>query len=128
MMDRRAFVIAAVGALLVPARAVEAQQPATIPHIGYLVLNSADSGKNMLIAFRQGLRERGWIEGQSIVIETRFADAKIDRLPALVAELIRLKVDVIVTTSSATTWAAKDATKSIPIVMRLARTSGTPPT
>ena len=63
------------------------------------------------------MRERGWVEGQNIVIEVRFAEGKVDQLPALVAELIRLKVDIIVTTSSATTWAAKDATKSIPIVM-----------
>ena len=71
----------------------------------------------MLTAFRQGLHERGWVESQSIVIETRFADGKVDRLPALVAELIRLKVDILVTTSSATAWAAKNATQSIPIVM-----------
>ena len=63
------------------------------------------------------MRERGWVEGQNIVIEVRYAEGEVDRLPALVAELIRLKVDIIVTTSSATTWAAKDATKSIPIVM-----------
>ena len=79
--------------------------------------NSAESNQHLLAAFRQALRERGWVEGQNIVIETRFAEGKVDQLPALVAELIRLKVDIIVTTSSATTWAAKDATKSIPIVM-----------
>ena len=63
------------------------------------------------------MRERGWVEGQNIVIEVRYADGQVDRLPALVAELIRLKVDIIVTTSSGTTWAAKNATQSIPIVM-----------
>ena len=71
----------------------------------------------MLTSFREGLHERGWVEGQNIVIETRFADGRVDRLPALVAELIRLNVDIIVTTSSATAWAAKDATQSIPVVM-----------
>jgi putative tryptophan/tyrosine transport system substrate-binding protein len=68
-------------------------------------------------AFRQELRERGWVDGQNIVIEVRSSEGMVDQLPSLVAELIRLKVDVIVTTSSGTTWAAKDATKSIPIVM-----------
>ena len=116
-MDRRTFVGAVAGALLASPLAIEAQQPGRVLRIGYLAQNSAEIGQRQLIAFRQGLRERGWVEGQNIVIEIRFADGKVDRFPALVAELIRLKVDVIVTTSSATTWAAKDATKSIPIVM-----------
>src|SRR5205823_7110120 len=73
--------------------------------------------QHLLAAFRQELRERGWVEGRDILIEVRYADGKVDRLPTLVAELIRLKVDIIVTTSSGTTWAAKDATRSIPIVM-----------
>jgi len=116
-MDRRVFVGVAAGALLTSSFAIKAQQAGKVPRVGYLVLNSADSGRHMLTAFRQGLRERGWVEGQSIVIETRFADGKLDQLPALLSELIRLKVDVIVTTSSATAWAARDATQSIPIVM-----------
>ena len=117
MMDRRTFVGTVTGALLTLPLGVEAQLAGSVPRIGYVVLNSADSGQHLLAAFRQGLRERGWIDGQNIVIEDRYADGVVDRLRALVAELIRLKVDVIVTTSSATTWAAKDATKSIPIVM-----------
>ena len=117
MMERRTFVGVAAGALFTLAFVVEAEQPSNVPRIGYLVLNSADSGQHLLAAFRQGLRERGWVDGQNIVIEERYADGMVDRLRALVAELIRLKVDVIVTTSSATTWAAKGATKSIPIVM-----------
>ena len=117
MIDRRTFVGAVAGALLGLPRAIEAQRPGNVPRIGYVVLNSAESGKHLLAAFRQGLRERGWVDGQNIVVEDRYADGVIERLRALVAELIRLKVDVIVTTSSATTWAAKDATKSIPIVM-----------
>jgi len=79
--------------------------------------NSAEISPHLLVAFRKALDERGWVEGQNIVIEGRYADGKVDRLPALVAELIRLKVDVIVTGSSRATWAARDATKSIPIVM-----------
>jgi ABC-type uncharacterized transport system substrate-binding protein len=116
-MDRRIFVGAVAGALLASPLAIEAQQAEKVPRIGYLVLNSAESGQHLLAAFRQELRGRGWVEGQNIVIEVRFAEGKVDRLPALTAEVIRLKVDIIVTTSSATTWAAKDATKSIPIVM-----------
>ena len=116
-MDRRTFVGAVAGALLTLPLAIEAQQAGKVPRIGYLVQNYAETSQRVLAAFREGLRERGWLEGQNIVIEVRFAEGKIDQLPALVSELIRLKVDVIVTTSSATTWAAKDATKSIPIVM-----------
>ena len=116
-MERRSFVGAVAGAFLTLPFAIDAQQRASLPRIGYVVLNDADSGRHLLAAFRQGLRERGWVDGQNIVIEERYADGVLDRLRALVAELIRLKVDVIVTTSSATTWAAKDATRSIPIVM-----------
>ena len=68
-------------------------------------------------AFRQGLRELGYVEGKNIVIESRYADGKLDRLPALAAELVRLKVDVIVTGGRAVTRAAKEATSTIPIVM-----------
>ena len=117
MMDRRTFAGAVAGALLTLPLTATAQQAGKVPRIGFLSPNSAEVSQPRLAAFRQGLRERGWVEGRNIVIEWRFAEGKVDQLPALVAELIRLKVDIIVTTSSATTWAAKDATKSIPIVM-----------
>ena len=68
-------------------------------------------------AFRQGLRELGYVEGKNIVIEYRYAEEKLDRLPALAAELVRLKVDVIVTAGPSATRAAKEATNTIPIVM-----------
>ena len=113
---RRDFLIA-VGALLTLPLAAKAQQAGNVPRIGYIVLNSAESGRHLLAAFREGLRERGWVDGQNIVIEDRYADGVVDRLRALVADLIRLNVEIMVTTSSATTWAAKEATKSIPIVM-----------
>ncbi len=116
-MDRRTFIGAVAGALLAAPLATAAQQAGKVPRIGYLSLNSAEASPKFLAAFRQGLRERGWIEGQNILIEYRFAGGKVDQLPTLVAELIRLKLDIIVTTSSATTRAAKDATKTIPIVM-----------
>ena len=117
MIDRRTFVGAVAGALLTLPLAAKAQQPGNVPRIGYIVLNSAESGRHLLAAFREGLRERGWVDGQNIVIEDRYADGVVDRLRVLVADLIRLNVEIIVTTSSATTWAAKEATKSIPIVM-----------
>ena len=116
-MDRRTFIGVVPGILLTLPLAIQAQQAGKVPRIGYLGQNSAELGQPQLAAFRQGLRERGWVEGQNIDIEVRFAEGKVDQLPALVSELIHLKVDIIVTGSSATTWAAKNATQSIPIVM-----------
>jgi len=117
VIGRRKFVTAVAGALLTLPLAIEAQQARKVPRIGYLAQNSAEISPHLLVAFRQALGERGWVEGQNVFIEVRYADGKVDRLPALVAELIRLNVDVIVTGSSRATWAAKDATGSIPIVM-----------
>ena len=94
----------------------EAQQPAKIPRIGYLA-NSRSAGVARYDAFRQGLRELGYVEGKNIVVERRYAEGKQDRLSALVAELVRLKVDVIVTGSPSATRSAKQATSTIPIVM-----------
>ena len=116
-MDRRTFVGAVAGALLISPLAVEAQQAGKVPRIGYLAQNSAEVHQHLLAAFREGLHERGWVEDRNIVIDVRYADGKVDRFPTIVAELIRLKADIIVTTSSETTWAAKNATQSIPIVM-----------
>jgi len=97
----------------------EAQQPKKAPRIGFLW---AGTGSNPLSAprhdaFRQGLRDLGYVEGKNIVIESRFAEGKPDRYPGLAAELVRLKVDVIVTSGPAATHAAKEATNTIPIVM-----------
>ena len=116
-MYRRTFVGAVAGALLMSPLAARAQQAEKVARIGFLSLNSPEAARDPFAAFREGMRDRGWVEGQNIVIEARFAEGEDDRLPALVAELTRLKVDVIVTGSSATTWAARDATKSTPIVM-----------
>ena len=95
----------------------EAQQPTKIPRIGYLTGVSPATNSARHEAFRQGLRELGYVEGKNIVIEYRSAEGKFDRLPALAAELVRLKVDIIVTGGGATTRAAKEATVTIPIVM-----------
>src|SRR5262245_26837844 len=95
-----------------------AQQPKKIPRIGYLTATSGTRPVSARsAAFRQGLRELGYVEGKNIVIEWRSADGKSDRLPALAAELVRLKVDVIVSSGSETTGYAKEATVTIPIVM-----------
>ena len=95
----------------------EAQQPTKVPRIGYLVGASLSAVSARIEAFRQGLRELGYVEGKNIVIEYRYAEGKLDRLPALAAELVRLKVDVIVATGPPSTRAAKEATATIPIVM-----------
>ena len=95
----------------------QAQQPTKVPRIGYLTATSPSANSARIEAFRQGLRELGYVEGKNIVIEWRSAEGKLDRLPALAAELVRLKVDVIVTAGPAATRAAKEATATIPIVM-----------
>ncbi|MDH3445825.1 MAG: ABC transporter substrate-binding protein, partial [Deltaproteobacteria bacterium] len=93
----------------------EAQQPKTMPRIGYLHFRSAPNANDE--AFVQGLRDLGWIEGKNIRIEYRWAAGKRSRYPVLAEELVRLKVDIIVTVIRAPTQAAKNATSTIPIVM-----------
>src|SRR5262245_29840358 len=79
---------------------VEAQQPTKIPRIGFLGGSSPSAISARIEAFRQGLRELGYVEGKNIIIEYRYAEGKLDRLPELAAELVRLKVDIILTTST----------------------------
>ena len=95
----------------------QAQQTMKLPQIGYLggVSLSANTARHE--AFRQGLRELGYVEGKNIVIHWQSADGKLDRLPALAAEMVRLKLDVIVTSGATATRALKEATNTIPIVM-----------
>jgi putative tryptophan/tyrosine transport system substrate-binding protein len=111
-VDRRAFCISAVSLLAAPL-AVRAQ-PVNIPRIG--VLRAGAPPDPNVEGFRQGLRELGYVEGQNVVIEYRWAEGKIDRLAGLAAELVRLKVDVIVTGGGQATQAAMSATSTIPIV------------
>src|SRR5262245_1278134 len=92
-----------------------AQQPKKIPRIGILFIGSRDQPH--LDSFKQGLRERGYTEGENIAIEYRYAEGKRDRLPELATELVQLKVDVIVVTADLSAEAAKQATKTIPIVV-----------
>jgi len=109
--------ILVVVVLLAFAVIAEAQQPAKVPRIAYFSAGSASSQASRLDVFRQGLRDLGYAEGKEIVIEQRYADGKLDRVAALATELVRLKLDVIVTGGPAATRAAKEATATIPIVM-----------
>ncbi len=96
----------------------EAQQPKKVPRIGYLSGSGDPYTPGPLVeAFRQGLRDLGYIEGKNILVEYRYVEGKLDRSPGLVAELVQLKVDVLVVTFLPGTRAAKEATKTIPIVM-----------
>jgi putative tryptophan/tyrosine transport system substrate-binding protein len=103
--------------LLAVAVMADAQQPTKIPRIGYLSATSPSANLARIEAFRQGLRELGYVEGKNIVIEWRYAEGKLDHVRELAAELVRLKVDVIVTAGPASTRPAKEATLTTPIVM-----------
>jgi len=103
--------------LLISLHRAEAQQPTKVPRIGYLTGATPDGQAARIDSFRQGLRELGYLEGKNVVVEYRYAELKPDRLPALAAELVHLKVDVIVTSAGGMTRAAKEATHTIPIVM-----------
>jgi putative ABC transport system substrate-binding protein len=103
--------------LLTTALAAQAQQAGKIFRIGFLDNSTASGSAGLLEVFRQELRKLGWIEGKNITIEYRFAEQKNERLPELAAELVRLKVDLIVTSGGTTPLAAKNATTTIPIVI-----------
>ncbi len=116
-MSKKLFCFALCAMLFSLCFPAQAQQPTNIPRIGYLEAVSPSISAVRSEAFRQGLRELGYVEGKNIVTEYRYAEGKRDRLPALAAELVRLKVDVIVTAGASATRAAKKATSTIPIVM-----------
>jgi putative tryptophan/tyrosine transport system substrate-binding protein len=113
------FTLSLLGTLLLAlSLSAEAQQATKkIPRVGFLSLNTASVQKDRVEAFREALRKLGYVESQNIIIDYRFADGKSERLPGLAAELVALKVDVIVTAGNSATAPAKDATKTIPIVM-----------
>jgi len=117
-IGRKMVCVALVALLLTFSVPTEAQQPKTVARIG--VLRSDSPSPNVpietLVAFRGGLRELGYVEGQNIFLEYRWAEGRYERLPDLAAELVRLKVDVFFTTGTPATNAAKHATKTIPIV------------
>jgi putative ABC transport system substrate-binding protein len=115
-MRRREFITVLGSAAAAWPLAARAQQPAKVALIGFLHYGSP--GPSLEVdAFRQGLRELGYVEGRNITIEYRFASGQVERMPELAAELVRLKPDVIVTPSTPTSLAAKQATSTIPIVI-----------
>jgi ABC-type uncharacterized transport system substrate-binding protein len=116
-MDRKILVWLLATFFLTTVSFAEAQQPKKVPRIGYLSAASAAEVSFRAEPFRQGLRELGYVEGTNIAIEYRYAEGKLDSLPALASELVRLKVDVIVTAGPSGTRPAKEATATIPIVM-----------
>jgi putative tryptophan/tyrosine transport system substrate-binding protein len=116
-MSKGIILLALCSLLLAPCSVAEAQQPTKIPRIAVLIGSSLAANAVRIDAFRQSLRELGYVEGKNIDIEFRSAEGKFDRLPELAAELVRLKVDVIVTTGPIVNPPAKEATSTIPIVM-----------
>jgi putative tryptophan/tyrosine transport system substrate-binding protein len=115
-MTRRDFITLFCSAAVWPF-ATAAQTPPRIPRVGYIIGTNPTTGSHNLAAFRQGLRELGWVEGRTIELEIRSAEGRSDLTAELVAELVRLRVDVLVAGSSLAALPAKNATQSIPIVM-----------
>jgi len=115
--SKGAFCFAFCAMLLALCVSAQAQQPTKITRIGYLAAASLSVNAARVEAFRQGLRKLGYVEGKNIFIEWRSAEGKLDRLPALAAELVHLNVDIIVTGGRSVTRAAKEVTSTIPIVM-----------
>jgi len=116
-VDRRAFLGTVAGSLLAAALAAESRPAGKVHRIGYLASTSATAARHLLEGFRQGLGELGWVESQNVVIEYRFAEGRHDQLPELALELVRLEVDVIVAGPTPPALAARNATRTIPIVM-----------
>src|SRR5256714_4021443 len=113
---RRRELMLLLGGMMTAARALRAQQKA-MPVIGFLSSSSPGPTAPYMAAFRQGLSETGYVEGQNVAIEYRWAEGRYDRLPALAADLVGRKVDVIATSSGdRSALAAKNATSTIPIV------------
>src|SRR5258707_11282720 len=96
---------------------VGAQQTSKVPRIGYLIVSTPTAISDRLEAFRQGLLELGYVEGKSVVIDQRWAEGKVDRMPELAAELIRLKVDIILSAGPQSTRVAKEKTSTTPVVI-----------
>src|SRR5213593_4358995 len=119
-MDRRAFITIVGGSILAGPLAAVGQQAAKVYRVGYLTVPSRETAQGVANTFQLGLRDLGWIEGRNVVVDYRFADSNLDRLPDLAAGLVRLRADVIVAGANAAVIAAKNATRTIPIVMFLA--------
>jgi len=117
VLERRTFIGVIAGGILAAPLAARAQQAAKVPRIGFLGNSTAALEVNLVGPFREGLGELGYAEGRNILIEYRWAEGKYERFPALIAELIALKVDVIVTAGTPASLAVRKATTSIPLVM-----------
>jgi putative ABC transport system substrate-binding protein len=115
VIDRRTFVATLAGGVFAAPLVAEAQEPAKVARIGWLAVHLAPN-RHLSEAFRQGLRDLGYVEGRNVVIEYRDAEGKFERFPALAAELVALKVDVIVAPTTPAALAAKQVTRTIPVV------------
>src|SRR5262249_20897909 len=117
-MGKKAIIVFLVGLALASVDLAGAQQPTgKVKRIGFMATGSVSSDRNRIDTFRRGLRDLGYVEEKNIAIEYRYAEGKPDRLPGLAAELVRLKVDVIVVSGGTSAKAAKNATQIVPIVM-----------
>jgi putative ABC transport system substrate-binding protein len=120
LINRRTF-LAGTGTVLIAAPlAAEAQQLGKVYRVGMMFGSSIPTSAHLVEAFRQGMRELGWVEGKNIEYEVRAAEGKFDRFPAIVAELLRRRVDIIVAPTTLATRAAKSATSTVPIIMVVA--------
>ena len=118
MITRRHLLVAiGVGAVVSPLASHAQQKPAKVPRIGYLDYTSSDHASMRLERLRSGLRDLGYVEGKTVVIEVRSAEGEIERLAGLAAQLVEMKVDVIVATGTPAIQAAQRATNTVPIVM-----------
>src|SRR4030095_3089679 len=118
-MKKKITVLTLYAMLSALCSSAQAQQPTKIPRIGFLSASSPEALSSRIEAFRQGLRELGYVEAKNIGIEWRSAEGKLDRLPALAAELVRLKVEIIVTAGPSLTHAANGAPSTISLVITL---------
>jgi len=120
VISRRAFVASLTGGLLATPLAAEAQQQGKVYRVGWIIGSSIAASAHLVDAFKQGMRESGWVEGKNIEYEIRAADGKLERFPALVAELLQLKVDLFLAPTNAAARAVRNATSTIPIVFVVA--------
>jgi ABC-type uncharacterized transport system substrate-binding protein len=116
-MKKKITVLTLCAMLFAPCSFAEAQQPKKVPRIGFLTSGFPVAVAHLLEGFKQGLRELGYVEGQNVLLELRYGEATAERLPILAAELVNLKVDVIVAVPNSAIEAVKHATQTIPIVM-----------